>query len=123
LFQNALEIGIHKAGVPDVTRAFPEKLAIWQIAASLAAVRNIKFTLQVRAIEAIEAEAVEVYKPACASRRTEMVRVGRSEGKVLSLALAKVGKMLDHALDAILDLKIRGDQLRIEVAQYCPRGL
>jgi hypothetical protein len=52
-----------------------------------------------------------------------MVRVGRSEGKVLSLALAKVGKMLDHALDAILDLKIRGDQLRIEVAQYCPRGL
>src|ERR1017187_1927332 len=63
MFQDLLKVAIEEAGGLQPTRTSQEEFGLGKISAPVAAVWDVEFAPQVRAVDAVEAEAVEVDKP------------------------------------------------------------
>jgi hypothetical protein len=91
--------------------------------ASFTAIRNIKSPFQVGPIEPVKAESIEVYESSGARRGIEATWAEGAEGVVLLSAWAKRGEFANDTIHTILNFKVCGDELMIDVAENGAFGI
>src|SRR5580658_1891906 len=118
MFQDLLEITTHQPRRSQMFPAVLQSVCRRNGPAAGAAERHIKFTFQVCAVDAVEAEPIEVDKAGCALWRVQLRRTYRAQALIVfSAGGREFAQFLGDGIEAVFYLQVGRDEFRVQIAE------